>query len=404
MKRSGFADLPLHYGRVPGWLAQRMSKLGGAIIEDIAAHYGKSEVLRRISNPLWFQSVGAVLGMDWHSSGITTSVMGALKSAINPMSKDLGIYICGGRGKHSRKTPDELMKVADKTGINGDYLVRCSRLSAKIDNTAIQDGFQIYLHTFIVTDQGEWAVVQQGLNDKSGYARRYHWHSSKVKSFVEEPHAFIYGENRGHILNLVHRDAGEIQAGIIKISKENPDKMMAEISKIIMPSHHEVRGKDVNLKRLGGVLALAYEKQFKDFESLLLLRGMGPRTIQSLALVSEVIHGTPTRFRDPARFSFAHGGKDGHPAPVPVNVYDETIDILKKSINRAKIGYSEKNLAIKGLHRAVEMIEKNYSPCADLEKIIMEERNGSYKHGGRTVFGKAKKPSKNCGEIQLKLF
>ena len=317
MKKSGYADLPLHNGRVPLWLAKRMSALGGAIVEAIVLEYGKSEVIKRLSDPAWFQSLGCVLGMDWHSSGITTSVMGALKSSLNPISKELGIYVCGGRGKHARNTPEELLRVAERTGLNGNELVRSSRLSAKVDNTAIQDGFQIYLHSFIVSDEGEWAVVQQGMNGASGYARRYHWHSSTLKSYTENPHTFIYGRNQGEILNLTSTEANETKAGIISIAAENPDKMIAEIKKIILPRHHEVRQKDVDIKRLGAVLALAQDLPTQDFESLLLLQGLGPRTLQSLTLVSEVIHGTASRFSDPARFSFAHGGKDGHPFPYP---------------------------------------------------------------------------------------
>lgn len=275
--------------------------------------YGTSEVLRCLSDPFWFQSLGCVMGMDWHSSGITTSVMGALKRAINTRSHELGIYICGGRGKHSRKTPDELYEVADKTGLDGHKLARSSRLSAKIDNTAIQDGFQLYLHSFCVSRSGEWTVIQQGMNNNTATARRYHWHSSALKSFVEEPHTFIYGENQGQILNLVHKQAKTTQQGIKNILTENPTHILPEIKKLMMPKDHEVKAKDVNMKRLGSILAVAYDSDIKDFESILLLEGLGPRTLQSLALVSEVIYGTPSRFTDPARFSFAHGGKDGHP-------------------------------------------------------------------------------------------
>src|SRR3954462_9570830 len=206
MKRSGSANLPLHYGYVPQWLAVRMAKLGLAITESIITEYGKNEILRRLSDPFWFQSFGAVLGMDWHSSGITTSVMGALKRAINPHAKELGIFICGGKGKSSRQAPNELIAVADQTGLDGNYLVRCSKLSAKVDITAIQDGFQLYMHNFIVSDTGEWTVVQQGMHTGNNTARRYHWHSSSLRSFVEEPHTGICGTNQGNILNLT--DAG----------------------------------------------------------------------------------------------------------------------------------------------------------------------------------------------------
>jgi hypothetical protein len=396
-----YADLPLHYGKVPPWLAKRMTLMGGAIIESIVQEYGKSAVLSRLSDPFWFQALGCALGMDWHSSGITTSVMGSLKTAVNPKFRELGIYICGGKGKHSRQTPQELITLSDKIGLNGMELVRSSKLAAKVDNTAIQDGFQLYLHTFIVTDEGEWAVVQQGMNNSNGMARRYHWHSEKVASFVENPHTFIYGKNQGEILNLADVLAKDAKTGILDIVKENPVRMFPEIQKIIMPSHHEVRATNVNLKRLGSVLALAHEKDLHDFESLLLLEGVGPRTIQSLALVSEVIHGTPSRFNDPARFSFAHGGKDGHPFPVPTKVYDETISILRTSVEKAKIGNTDKQLAIKNLTLAAQLLEKSFEPDADaFDKVIAKERADSYKYDGRTVFGKSK-PPKDDGQLSL---
>ncbi|HEY0029671.1 MAG TPA: DUF763 domain-containing protein [Bacteroidia bacterium] len=398
-----YADLPLHYGHVPPWLYERMKLLGGAVTESIILEYGKSAFLSRLSDPFWFQAFGAVLGMDWHSSGITTSVMGALKSAINPRFKEMGIYICGGKGKHSRQTPNELMAFSDRTGLNGNELVRSSKLSAKVDNSIIQDGFQIYLHSFVVTDTGEWAVVQQGMNDATGMARRYHWHSEKVKSFVETPHTSIYGENQGIILNLSDIHARDAKSGMLAMVKEDPKIILPEIRKIVMPGHHDVRAKDVNLKRLGSVLALAHEKELRDFESLLMLEGVGPRTIQSLALVSEVIHGTPSRFNDPARFSFAHGGKDGHPFPVPIKIYDETISILQHSVEKAKIGDMDKQKAIKSLTIVAQQLEKGFEPDPkSFDKMIAKERADSYKYGGKTVFGDAK-PPKGGGE-QLELF
>jgi uncharacterized protein len=400
LKRSGSADLPLHYGHVPPWLAQRMAALGLAITEAILLEYGKAEVIRRLSSPFWFQSLGAVMGMDWHSSGITTSVMGALKKSINPLSKELGIYICGGKGKHSRETPNELLKIADKTGLNGTELVRASKLSAKVDNTAIQDGFQLYLHSFVLSNEGDWAVVQQGMSDSSATARRYHWHSENLKSFVDEPHTGICGINQGQILNLTANNADQTRQSMMSITAESPTRMLNEIQKLVLPNHHDVKAKDVDLKRLGSILWLAQEKQPKDFEELLLLEGMGPRTLQSMALVSEVIYGTPSRFTDPARYSFAHGGKDGHPFPVPVNVYDETISVLQKAIEKAKIGNTDKQQAIKSLHQITRNAEKDFIPNMDFEKVIQKERAESWKYGGRTVFGKEKPPRNQ----QLKLF
>jgi len=401
MKRSGSADLPLHYGYVPIWLAERMAKLGLAIVENILIDYGKDDLLRRLSDPFWFQSMGAVMGMDWHSSGITTSVMGALKRAVNPHSKELGIYICGGKGKHSKQTPDELMKISERTGLDGNYLVKCSKLSAKVDNTAIQDGFQLYTHNFILSDTGKWAVIQQGMSANSKTARRYHWLSDSLTSFVEDPHTSIYGQNTGYILNMADKQAGGTRQGVMQIAAENPGYMLKEINKLVLPSHHDVRAKDVDLKRLGAVLWLAHEKQPADFEDLLLLQGLGPRTLQSLVLVSEVIHGTPSRFKDPARFSFAHGGKDGHPFPVPTKVYDETIGTLQNAVYKAKLGQSEKNEAIKRLSKIAQDAEKDFIPNEDFfDKVIEDERANSWKYGGRTVMGRAKPPVQQ----QLSLF
>ncbi len=403
MSRS-YADMPLHYGQVPAWLYTRMGKLGVAITEAIIIEYGKSAFLQRMSDPFWFQSLGAVLGMDWHSSGITTSVMGALKQTVNQRSKELGIYICGGKGRHSRETPNELIRIADSTGLDGQMLVRSSKLAAKVDNTGIQDGYQIYLHSFVVSSDGEWAVIQQGMNDSNGMARRYHWHSPGIRSFVEEPHTSIYGKNEGLILNITDRKADTTREGVLNIAKENPELILSEARKLFMPRHHDVKAKDVDLKRLGSVLAVAHEKELADMESLLLLEGVGPRTLQSLVLVSEMIHGTPTRFEDPARYSFAHGGKDGHPFPVPTKVYDETISVLDNAIRRAKLGDSDKNEAIKNLHKAALRAEENFVPNNNFEQLVQKERNESWKYGGRTVFGKSVPPAKKPEDNQLKLF
>jgi len=405
MKRSGSADLPLHYGHVPMWLAERMSKLGFAIVETIAMEFSTSEVISKLSNPFWFQSFGAVMGMDWHSSGITTSVLGALKKSVNPHSKELGIYICGGKGKHSMQTPKELLSVGERTGLNGFELSNFSKLTAKVDNTAIQDGFQLYQHNFIVDSQGQWAVIQQGMNPDSKTARRYHWHSENLQSFINEPHTFIFGENQGRILNLTSRNAVSTRASMLEMAKESPDKIIKEMNHLIMPSHHDVRMKDVNMKRLGAMLWTTHENNPEDFEELLLLKGMGPRALQSLALVSEIIYGTESRFEDPARFSFAHGGKDGHPFPVPIKIYDETISTLQKAIQRAKIGNSDKLNAIQKLSEIAQNAEMGFTPNENFDALVQKERDESYKYGGRTVFGDAK-PAKGKPAIpnQLKLF
>lgn len=399
MKHSGSADLPLHYGYVPQWLAERMAKLGLAVTEAIVMDYGSNEFLRRMSDPFWFQSLGAVMGMDWHSSGITTSVMGALKKAINPNAATFGLYVCGGKGKSSRETPTELRRFALNNGLDGDKLVRSSKLSAKVDNTAIQDGFQLYQHSFIVSDEGNWTVVQQGMSDISSTARRYHWHSANVQSFTDAPHTFIYGQNQGKILNLTDKKAQPIKKSMLEMMAEPPQKMLAEISKLVMPKHHDVQAKDVDLKRLGSILWLAQNNNVSNFDELLLLEGLGPRTLQSLALVSEVIYGSPSRFKDPARFSFANGGKDGHPFPVPVNVYDETIKTLNDAIEKSKIGNSDKAQAIRSLSQIAARVEKDFTPNGNFDELIAEERANSWKYGGRTVFGKEQKPSN-----QLDLF
>jgi hypothetical protein len=374
-----------------------------AITESIIAEYGKDEVLRRLSDPFWFQSLGAMMGMDWHSSGITTSVLGALKRAINPHSRELGIYICGGKGKFSKQTPGELLRIADATGLNGNEWVRCSKLSAKVDNTAVQDGFQLYTHNFIVSDSGEWTVVQQGMRTEDKTARRYHWHSKNIRSFVEEPHTAVCGINQGTILNLTAAEAGKTRDSIFRISADQPDRILKEFQHLKMPAHHEVRAEDVNLKRLGTVLWLAHEQQPKNFEELLLLQGVGPRTIQSLALVSEVINGTAVRFNDPARFSFAHGGKDGHPFPVPTKVYDETIMTLEKAVQKAKLGITDKLTAIKKLHEIAVRAEKDFIPNDQFGSLVEKEKGESWKYGGRTVWDDTVSLKKKA-DIQLKLF
>ncbi len=438
IKNSGHADLPLHTGTVPKWLADRMMVMGTLIVESLVDNYGPDEVLIRLSDPLWFQSFGAVMGMDWHSSGITTSVMYALKRGLNQRADDLGIYICGGRGKYSRMTPEELLRISDKEGLNGDEFVKDSKLVAKVDNNAIQDGFQLYQHNFILNKNGNWAVVQQGMNVSEKKARRYHWCSSDLRSFVENPHTGVVGDNRGKILNLTDDKADKTRNSILQMSLELPERILTEINQIgkpssqiilfqdgknvpvknniqnelfseeemgiqkkeinknclqinyegrniIMPSHHEVLQEDVDLKRLGGVLATAYESQPKDFESLLLTPGLGPRTLQSLALVSEVIYGTPSRFTDPARFSFAHGGKDGHPFPVPLKIYDESIRILRDSIEKSKLGYKDKSDCIQRLHTTALNIERNCAPEVDFDAAINFERKNSQNWDGKTV-------------------
>ena len=408
MKRSGFADLPLHYGRVPTWLAERMAILGAAIVESILIKYGHSEFLSRLADPFWFQALGAVMGMDWHSSGITTSVMSALKRGLTPRSEELGIYICGGRGKSSRNTPNELRGVAERRSLDGENLVELSRLTARIDNNAIADGFQIYLHNFVISANGEWTVVQQGMNDANGMARRYHWHSASVRDFTCAPHTAIVGESQGVIMNLVDEAAGGAQKAMLSIVKENPDHTLQEANRLLMPRHHEVRAGNVDLKRLGAVLAMAYERDFRDFASLLLLENLGPRTLQSLALIAEVVHGAPVRFSDPARFSFALGGKDRRPFPVPLKTYDESVSVLRKSLDSARVGNTEKIEGFRRLENFTRRIEERCDPRADFRAVVDHEFVISKEYGGRSVLdgrkSTVKRQQQKSRQMQPRLF
>jgi hypothetical protein len=399
--RSGSADLPLHTGRVPAWLAQRMAALGRTICEAIVHHYGRDEFLRRLSHPFWFQSFGAVMGMDWHSSGITTSVIGALKRGLAPIENELGIHVCGGRGQHSRKTPDELARLGERTGFDAASLIRASRLVAKVDSAAVQDGFDLYLHGFFVSDDGMWTVVQQGMNGDKRQARRYHWHSQELASFVNQPHSAIDGQSQGEIINLTDRRAeASRKAQVALINGLGPDRIIAEwhglsrpaqddqpaLPHLVMPAHHDVRSTDVFTRRLHGTLAAAAESGPVDFPELLLTPGVGLRTVQSLAMVAEVIHGVPCRFADPARFSLAHGGKDRHPYPVPIKVYDETLRVMKSAIQKARLGREEELQAIARLDRQARELERTASGPS-FDAFVAQERGRSASFDGRSVFG-----------------
>ncbi|RWB84925.1 MAG: DUF763 domain-containing protein, partial [Mesorhizobium sp.] len=408
-QRSGSADLPLHGGRVPKWLGERMTKLGAVLCEAIIHHYGRDELLRRLAHPFWFQSFGAVMGMDWHSSGITTSVIGALKRGLNPMAGELGIHVCGGRGAHSRKTPGELLAIGDHVGLDGAALATASRLVAKVDSAAVQDGFDLYLHGFIVTDDGRWVVVQQGMNGDARQARRYHWLSEGLTSFVDQPHAAIEGERQGEIVNLTDHRAEKARSGQIALLKTmSPEKILAELAvlepqperakpeiglaaqpllpHLVMPAHHDVRESDIVMRRLHGNISAAIDSGPKDFPELLLVPGVGPRTVRALAMVSEVVHGAPCRFSDPARFSLAHGGKDRHPFPVPLKVYDETISVLKSAVSKARLGREEELQALKRLDGESRRMER-YVTGPSLKEIVAGEMDQSHLLGGRSVFG-----------------
>lgn len=417
-RRAGSADLPLHGGRVPAWLHTRMAKLGRVVVEAIVLHYGRDELLSRLAHPFWFQSLGAVMGMDWHSSGITTSVLGALKRGLEPVADELGLYVCGGRGKQSRKTPEELFLVGEKTGLDGISLAKASRLVAKVDSAAVQDGFEIYLHSFIVGGDGAWVVVQQGMNTDRGQARRYHWKSDGLASFVEAPHAAIDGESQGTIVNLTDVRAERSRQAQLDLLEAGPDTIVAELAELLgrvheaskqpnlphlqLPAHHDVRPKDVVLRRVHGALAAAEAASPNDFADLLLTPGVGRRTIWSLAMVSEVVHGAPCRFSDPARFSLAHGGKDGHPYPVPLTVYDETLRVMRDAVDRAKLGNDERLSALARLDREARRLERT-ATGPGFEDLVAHEAARSHELGGRTVFGPAKKTVKSRVKPQEKL-
>jgi len=405
-QRAGKADLPLHGGRVPRWLGDRMTRLGAVITEAIVQHYGRDELFRRLANPFWFQSFGAVMGMDWHSSGITTSVLGALKRGLTPLSGELGIHVCGGRGAQSRKTPGELLDIGDRVGIDGASLAMKSRLIAKVDSAAVQDGFDLYLHGFIVADDGKWVVIQQGMNDERRQARRYHWLSEGLTSFLDSPHAAIEGREQGEIVNLADRRAERSRDGQLDLlASLGPDKIIREFNALegkspvidkqeaqpmlpylVMPAHHDVRQEDVNMRRLHGNLVAAAERGPVDFQELLLTPGVGARTVKALAMVAEVVHGAPCRFSDPARFSLAHGGKDRHPFPVPLKVYDETINVMKSAVRKGRLGRDEELSALKRLDDQSRMLER-YVTGPDLKEIVAGEFDRSFSYGGRSVFG-----------------
>ncbi|NKL03883.1 DUF763 domain-containing protein [Rhizobium leguminosarum] len=405
-QRAGSADLPLHGGRVPHWLGERMTRLGTLITEAVVHHYGRDEFLRRLAHPFWFQSFGAVMGMDWHSSGITTSVLGALKRGLKPRAGELGLHVCGGRGAHSRKTPQELVSIGERVGLDGEGLATTSRLIAKVDSAALQDGFDLYLHGFIVADDGHWVVVQQGMNGDKRQARRYHWLSEGLESFVDSPHAAIEGRSLGEIVNLADRRAERSRRGQLDLlATLGPDRIIREaaallraeepapepaeqpmLPHLIMPAHHDVRESDVNMRRLHGNLAAAADRGPADFEELLLVPGVGARTVKALAMVAEVVHGAPCRFSDPARFSIAHGGKDRHPFPVPLKVYDETIAVMKSAVQKGRLGREEELQALKRLDDQSRQMER-YVTGPDLKEIVAGEFRQSADFGGRSVFG-----------------
>jgi hypothetical protein len=404
--RTGTASLPLHGGRVPIWLASRMARLGRVLTEALVLEYGRDELLRRLAHPFWFQCLGSVMGMDWHSSGITTSVLGALKRALAPVQDELGIYVCGGRGRHSRETPGELRALGERLGLDADALVRASRLVAKVARAAVQDGYQIYLHGFIVTSGGQWSALQVGLYEGARTARRYHWLSEGLGSFVEEPHTGIDGAPSGEIVNLTDRRAAKARAAEVELARQ-PGVVLRELQRfrtphLSLPAHHEVTAADVNLKRLAGTLAAAAERGPADFPELLLTPGVGARTVEALALVAPVLHGSHSRNNEPPRYSNAHAGKDAHPFPVPLDVYDRTLGVLRHAVEQARLGNDERLQALRRLDAEARRLEATSSLTAtEFEALLARERDVSADYRGRSVAGSARKTPPARGQLSL---
>ena len=350
--RTGTAQLPLHGGKAPVWLFSRMVKLAREISIHIVSEFGSDEMLRRLSDPFWFQAFGCVLGFDWHSSGVTTTVTGALKAGIRGLEPDLGFYAGGGKGAASRKTPSEIALACERLSMDPRPLVYASRMSAKVDSAAVQDGYQLYHHAFFFTTSGGWCVVQQGMNDENRMARRYHWLSTSVRSYVNEPHAAICAEATARTLNLVAQESEPARTASAELSRQPPAVVLSalkDVPALTMPRRHAVLIADVNPAYLQKILLKTYERAPEDFETLLGMEGVGGRTLRALALVSEIIYGTPASTRDPARFSFAHGGKDGFPYPVDTATYDKTVEVLRAAVTKAGIDRSERVQALKRL-------------------------------------------------------
>ena len=352
MARTGIAHLPLHGGRAPRYLFERMVPLSREIVIFIAAEFGRDEVLRRLADPFWFQAFGCVLGFDWHSSGLTTTVCGALKEGLRGLERDVGVFVAGGKGATSRRTPDEIVAACERTGCDPEPLVYASRISAKVDNSAVQDGYQLYHHSFVFTVAGDWCIVQQGMSDETSMARRYHWLSDSITSYVNEPHAAVCCDATAPTLNLVASDSAEVRAASATLAAQKPEVTLGafrHLPLLDMPRRHEVSAADIDPKYLQKILLRTYEKAPADFEALLAIEGVGAKTLRALALTSELVYGTQMSRRDPARYAFAHGGKDGTPYPVDRPTYDKTIEVMREALNRSKIGRSEKVRAFRRL-------------------------------------------------------
>ena len=387
MISAGSIGMPLHFGKVPTFLTDRMANMGEAIVESIVDNYGKSEVLTRMSDPNWFQALGATMGMHWNSSGVTTTVLSALRGKLNPRAKDLGLYILGGKGKAGYNLPNQINRVSHTHDLDNNALVKSSRLTRRIDGNAIQDGFDLYQQYFLLSDEGEWTAIQQGMNTGNRSARRYHWHSPEVRSFTNAPHKGIAGMEHQKVLNLVDPNAEALQQHMVELTKEKPKELAEAIRESDMPDRHDVRKEDINMARLASVLDLAYNRDIEKFEDLVDMHGVGPRTLKALAMASEVIHGDSTRFEDPARFAFAVGGKDGRPHPIDTESFDEAVNMLQDSVRHAKLGEKDKSNALKRLHNVAVDGESKGTPLDFLTDLIDSEWNHAEKNGGKTFMG-----------------
>ena len=387
MINAGTIGMPLHFGKVPGFLTQRMGQMGDAIVESIVDNYGKSEVLTRMSDPNWFQALGAVMGMHWNSSGVTATVLGSLQRRINPKARDLGLYILGGKGRRMASAFRQINRVSDTHGLPGRELVKACDLTRRVDNNAVQDGYNLYQQYFILSDEGEWTSITQGMNKGSRRARRYHWHSPTVRSFVDEPHTGIVGIEQQQVLNLVDGEADQLRSNMVALTRQNPKEVVEAVQSLDLPDRHDVRKEDINLGRLGSVLNLAYNRDIEKFDDLVMMHGVGPRTLKALAMASEVIHGDATRFEDPARFSFAVGGKDGRPHPIDEKSFDETVSMLQNSVDKAKLGDKDKSRALKRLHQVAVAGESVGTPLDFLGELIESEWKHAEEGGGKTFMG-----------------
>ncbi|MCS7252302.1 MAG: DUF763 domain-containing protein [Thermoflexus sp.] len=365
MPRTGFADLPLHTGRAPRWLFARMTALAREIVTVLVDEFGTGEVLRRLSDPCWFQAFGCLLGYDWHSSGVTTVVCGALKEALKDAGRDLGLFVAGGKGKASRRTPEEIEAAARHLQVDPAPLINASRMAAKVDNHALQDGYTIYHHVLVFDQAGRWAVIQQGMNPSNRYARRYHWLGEALTDFVNEPHAAVCCDEWTRPLNMVAAEAEAARQAVAELSRERPWRLLQELQRLQrlrLPPHHEILIQDIHPDHLASIFVKTYEAQPSSFSELLGLPQVGGKTIRALALLAELLYGTPLSFRDPARFAFAHGGKDHHPFPVDRALYDRSIRMLREAVERARLGNWER---LEALRRLAEWQRQLFNAAED---------------------------------------